>query len=104
MNRGAVTRLRGCVQENLGGIHRIKSVLLTTEVTTHFNFLALRQDRFGLLGPQASNHATDALLAAGAGKARAGGALQGLEAQQFFFPEKTAQDGFGIQLQQLLRL
>ena len=44
MNRGAVTRLRGCVQENLGGIHRIKSVLLTTEVTTYFNFLALRQN------------------------------------------------------------
>ena len=90
------------MQEELRRIHRIEAVLLATELATHLDLAALSQNAFSLFSAQAAQHVGHAFAAAGAGKARAALALQGLEAQQLFFPEQAPQDGVHIQGQQLV--
>ena len=90
------------MQEELRRIHRIEAVLLATELATHLDLAALSQNAFSLFSAQAAQHVGHAFAAAGAGKARAALTLQGLEAQQLFFPEQAPQDGVHIQGQQLV--
>ena len=99
MRAAAHTAARLGRNEQLRSIDRVKLVLLTAELTAHFNGAAFRKNLFSLLCAQTGNHFGYACTAAITLEAWRSAPGLSNKVFQWLLPEQVSQQGINVQRQ-----